>query len=72
MLIAPGYDEGALEVLQAKKNLRLLVGEEGPGIPRGEGLGTIAIPTEGVESLNATVAASIALYCWSARQKACG
>ena len=53
-------------------DLRLLVGEEGPGIPRGEGLGTIAIPTEGVESLNATVAASIALYCWSARQKACG
>ncbi|MGC4151859.1 MAG: bifunctional phosphoribosylaminoimidazolecarboxamide formyltransferase/IMP cyclohydrolase [Propionicimonas sp.] len=30
VLIAPGYDEGALEVLQAKKNLRLLVGEPYP------------------------------------------
>lgn len=30
VLIAPGYDEGALEVLQAKKNLRLLVGEAYP------------------------------------------
>lgn len=45
-------------------DLRLLVGEEGRGIPPLETLSRIAIPTQGVESLNATVAASIALYAW--------
>lgn len=45
------------------KNLRLLLGEEGAGIPEGvRGLQKISIPTGPIESLNATVAASIALY----------
>ena len=45
------------------KNLRLLLGEEGGGLPEGtRRLQKISIPTGPIESLNATVAASIALY----------
>lgn len=40
----------------------LLIGEEGAGLPAISGLLRVKIPTENVESLNATVAASIALY----------
>ena len=40
----------------------LLIGEEGAGLPEIGGLIRISIPTRSVESLNATVAASIALY----------
>jgi TrmH family RNA methyltransferase len=43
----------------------LLIGEEGAGIPTLPGLKKISIPTQGVESLNATVAASLALYDYS-------
>lgn len=47
------------------KNARLLVGEEGPGLqalgPKAR-IQKISIPTQGVESLNATVAASITLF----------
>jgi len=43
----------------------LLVGEEGAGIPVLSKLQRISIPTMKVESLNATVAASIALYHYS-------
>lgn len=42
--------------------MRLLVGEEGPGLPSNLRAHRLFIATEGVESLNATVAASIALY----------
>jgi len=44
------------------ENLRLAVGEEGRGLPPGLKAATLAIRTTGaVESLNATVAASLAL-----------
>ncbi|MBX3033534.1 MAG: TrmH family RNA methyltransferase [Bdellovibrionaceae bacterium] len=46
-------------------NLRLLLGEEGPGVPATlKSLPRLSVPTSEVESLNATVAASIALYAW--------
>ncbi len=40
----------------------LLLGEEGLGLPKASLMKVIQIPTKNVESLNATVAASIALY----------
>lgn len=46
------------------KNIRLVVGEEGPGLNGVELEEKIKIPIAGVESLNATVAASIALYSY--------
>ncbi|MCU0845697.1 MAG: hypothetical protein MUC76_12315, partial [Spirochaetes bacterium] len=43
----------------------LLAGVEGPGLPDGLRGSAVSIPMEGdVESLNAAVAASIALYAW--------
>lgn len=45
------------------ENLRLVLGEEGLGLPAGLGLRRLAVPTTGaVESLNATVAASLAIF----------
>lgn len=44
------------------KDCRLVVGEEGPGLKNLKYETKISIPTLGVESLNAVVAASIALY----------
>lgn len=45
------------------RDLRLVLGEEGLGLPPGLDVRRLAIPTTGaVESLNATVAASLALY----------
>lgn len=49
------------------KNCRLLVGEEGPGLQGKKFARTLKIPTNNVESLNAVVAASIALHNY--RQK---
>jgi TrmH family RNA methyltransferase len=46
------------------KNLRLLIGEEGPGLSHLKGLMKLKINTGPVESLNATVAASIALFSY--------
>lgn len=46
------------------KNMRLLVGEEGSGLKDMKGLMKLKINTGTVESLNATVAASIALYSY--------
>lgn len=47
------------------KSFRLLVGEEGRGVPSEIPIVPIAIVMEpGVESLNATVAMSLALYQW--------
>lgn len=46
----------------------LLPGMEGPGVPASS-FTTVAIPMEGrVESLNAAIAASIALYAWRSRR----
>lgn len=51
------------------RDLRLVLGEEGAGVPAGLGLRRLAIPMPGgIESLNATVAAGIALHAWSRRQ----
>jgi len=44
------------------ENVYLLVGEEGAGLPQIPKMKIISIPTQTVESLNATVAASLALY----------
>lgn len=50
-------------------DLRLVIGEEGPGFSGIKGLKKLSVPSEGVESLNATVAASIALFCYANRKK---
>lgn len=52
------------------KNVRLLIGEEGQGIPENlEGL-RVSIPMQkGVESLNASVSASIAFYAYKLAHK---
>lgn len=47
------------------ENLRLVVGEEGPGFSGLRGLQRLSVPTGSVESLNATVAASIAMFCYA-------
>lgn len=46
------------------KDSYLLVGEEGSGLPSMKTVQRLTIPTQGVESLNATVATSIALYSY--------
>lgn len=46
-------------------NGRLIVGEEGPGLPNLPNIQAVCIPIGEVESLNATVAASLALYEWN-------
>lgn len=51
------------------KNLRLAIGEEGPGFSGIKGLKRLSVATQGVESLNATVAASIALFSYSSFHK---
>ena len=56
-------------------DVRLLLGEEGQGVPgrdlagdRDSGLEFVSIPMqEGIESLNATIAASIAMYAYRAQ-----
>ena len=56
---------------QFPKNCRLLVGEEGPGL---KGLDSksyvaVSVPTQNVESLNAVVACSIAMFEYSKQHK---
>lgn len=47
------------------KSARLLLGQEGPGLPADAVFNRVSIPMkEGVESLNATVAASCALFAY--------
>lgn len=54
-----------LENFQWPINFRLLVGEEGKGVPKQIPITPISICMEpGIESLNATVAMSIALHQW--------
>jgi TrmH family RNA methyltransferase len=61
-LDAGGEDMGAF---RWPKALRLVLGEEGQGLPAGLKVKRLAVPTTGaVESLNATVAASTALYSY--------
>lgn len=52
-----------LEKFNWPENFRLLVGEEGQGVPKHIPVIPLSIPMEpGIESLNATVAMSVALY----------
>lgn len=47
------------------RNLRMVLGEEGLGVPAALAMRRLSIPTTGaMESLNATVAASLALYAY--------
>jgi len=55
------------------KGFALLAGVEGPGLPDALRAKAVSIPMEGgVESLNAAVAASIALYAWRSSEQASG
>ena len=54
-----------LPTFQWPEDIRILVGEEGPGLPPVASVKRLAIPmAESVESLNAVVAASVALYAY--------
>lgn len=57
-------DQGGEDIAKVSwpKDFRLAVGEEGPGLPAFSEARRVSIPTHDVESLNATVAASLALY----------
>lgn len=58
-----------IDQVQFPERFGLLVGEEGRGLPSGLSARRVAIPINpAVESLNATVAAAIALYALSRRQ----
>ncbi|MBE8222236.1 MAG: hypothetical protein HAW60_05865 [Bdellovibrionales bacterium] len=51
-------------------NTRLLVGQEGPGLPRNIAVEKVTIPINAkLDSLNSTVALSIALYDYQAKSK---
>lgn len=52
---------------KAPENFRLVIGEEGPGLGQMRNIKKLSIPIQGVESLNVTVATSIAL--WEINQK---
>ena len=52
------------------RNARLLIGEEGQGVPSSKSFEFLSIPmAKDVESLNATVAASVALYSYYNRHR---
>ena len=55
----------SLSAFHWPKNIRLLVGEEGPGLPPLPSGTRLAVPmADSVESLNAVVAAGMALYAY--------
>ena len=60
-------DGKGIPVMEAKTKIaqsaaRILVGEEGPGLPDFKDVNWVSIPTQNVESLNATVAASLLIW----------
>lgn len=58
----------SLPAFRWPKDIRLLVGEEGPGLPPLPSGKRLAVPmTDSVESLNAVVAAGMALYAYRVR-----
>lgn len=58
----------SLEKISWPKNLRLWIGEEGPGLKlnpeQKKHIRFIHIPTQNIESLNATVSSSLAIWEW--------
>lgn len=68
-LIALDLEGKNLSEFQWPAAAYLLVGEEGAGVPNLKNLQKVSIPTQTVESLNATVATSIALYDYSQKIK---
>lgn len=64
--VALDMDGDSLGTFKWPKDVRLLIGEEGMGVPGSLTLKRLSIPmAKGVESLNATVAAGVALYAYS-------
>ena len=64
-LFALDMNGDPIEKFRWPLHLRLLVGEEGPGLQKLDLQNRLCIATGRVESLNATVAASIALYSYA-------
>jgi RNA methyltransferase, TrmH family len=54
-----------LDKVKKTINARILIGEEGPGLGDLKQVKKVSIPIQNIESLNATVAASILLYSWN-------
>jgi TrmH family RNA methyltransferase len=52
----------SLQVTKLPKDLRILVGEEGPGLGNLRNVQRVRVPIQNVESLNATVAASLLMW----------
>lgn len=68
-IIVLDLDGESLPSFQWPKNSFLLIGEEGPGAPSDLTATRLNIPTKHVESLNAMVAASVAMYDYSQKSK---
>lgn len=68
-IIVLDLDGENLPSFQWPKNSFLLIGEEGPGAPSDLTATRLNIPTKHVESLNAMVAASVAMYDYSQKSK---
>ncbi len=66
-LIALDMHGKSMKDFKWPKNFRLLIGEEGQGVPADLKANRLKIQIEGVESLNATVAASIAMFAASSQ-----
>ena len=67
-IVALDMSAPPIHAFEWPKNARLLMGEEGQGLPPSSAFRTVSIPiARNVESLNATVAASIALYSYRMR-----
>lgn len=66
-LLALDMDGEDIQQFSWPRNGILAVGEEGPGLPTPFVGKKLFVRTQKVESLNATVAASLALYTWSQR-----
>ena len=64
-IVSLGMKGECLTTWQWPKNIRILVGEEGLGLPEGSFQKTFTIPqSQGVDSLNASIAMSIALFTY--------
>jgi len=68
-IVALDMDGKDLAAYEWPSSCRLLLGEEGQGVPSSSKFEFLSIPMQpGVESLNATIAASIALFSWKNRK----